>query len=305
MPARDGQSRGASGLAAWTRSETVRKGGLTLLLAICLVGWITPQMSIDFRRARWEETESLLFLPTGEYLESVSLGYQNLVADALYLWSIQYYGHHRSELGRRYLWRIYDVITDLDPRYQDAYLTGALIMAVDMGDAEMAIELLDKGAAENPDDWIYPLEAGYYAWINLEDYRRADRYFARAQRIPGAPGSIVRIRAGLAEFSGSAREALAMWRDIYETAVAEGDERIESIAWQHIYDLKVGIDLEVLREAVDRFRADRGRPPRALGALALQGYLQQVPRTPEGDEYPYDPVTGRVGDPSRGSRASR
>lgn len=293
----------------WSRirdREAARKAGLLLLLGFCLIGWMKPQTSIDFRRARWERSESLLFLPTGQYLEVASLGFETLLADALYMWSIQYYGHHRSELGREYLWRIYDVITDLDPRYEDAYLTGALIMAVDMGDTDMAIRLLEKGAARNREDWIYPLEAGYYAWINLEDYERADRYFARAGAIPGSPPSIPRIRAGLAEYSGSVRDALRMWLDIHDEAVREGDEKIEAIAWQHVYDLKVEIDLDVLREAIDSFTRDRGRTPRALGALQVQGYVQELPRTPEGELYSYDHVTGRVLDPRQGaSRADR
>lgn len=292
--------------ARWMPPERLRRAGLWALLPICLAGWIAPQMSIDFRRARWESTESLLFLPTGQYLDTASLGYQTLLADGLYLWSIQYYGHHRSALGRQYLWRIYDVITDLDPRYQDAYLTGALVMAVDMADVELALRLLEKGAAQNPGDWIYPFEAGFYAWINLEDYERARGYFDRALEIPGAPPTTRRIRAGLAEYAGNLEAALAMWLEVYDDAVAAGDERIEAIAWQHVYDLKIDIDLRALGEAIARFRADRGRPPRELGALALQGYLRVLPRTPDGGAYPYDAVTGRVADPREGaSRANR
>jgi len=279
---------------------------LWCLLLACLVGWIMPQTSIDYRRARWKEGESLLFLPTGEYLQAASLGYQTLWADALYLWSIQYYGYHRTSEGRRYLWRIYDVITDLDPLYQDAYLTGALIMAVDMSDPELAIRLLEKGAHKNPHDWIYPLEAGYYAWINLDDPERAGHYFDRAMEIPGAPAVVRRVRAGMSEYAGNLEAALGMWVQVYDDARAQDDERIEAIAWQHLYDLKVQMDLDVLGQAIARFRQDRGRPPRVLQALVSQGYLRQLPQTPDEDPYRYDPVTGRVVDPrATGSRADR
>lgn len=279
---------------------------LWLVLLLCLGGWILPQSSIDYRRARWEEPESLLFLPTGEYLDVVSLGHQNLVADALYLWSIQYYGHHRSAVGRQYLWRIYDVITDLDPRFQDAYLTGALVMAVDMGDPRLALQLLEKAAEHNPDQWIYPLEAGYYAWMSIGDLDLAAEYFLRAEAIAGSPATVPRIRAGLAEYSGRAEDALEMWIGIYEQAERDRDEKIQSIAWQHVYDLRVDLDLAAMRQAIDAFRDRNGRPPRALGALVRQGYLNRLPTTPDGSDYFYDPLRGIVDDPREGSsRANR
>lgn len=284
----------------------LRDLGAWALLLVCLGAWVMPQASIDYRRARWAAPDALLFLPTGEYLDAASLGYQALIADALYLWSIQYYGHHRTPEGRRYLWRIFDVITDLDPRYEDAYLTGALVMAVDMGDAELAIELLDKGAEQNPDQWIYAVEAGHYAWMALGQHERAARYFDRALAIPGAPAPVRRIRAAMAEYSGDRRAALELWVDIYASAREAGDTKVESIAWQHVFDLKVDIDLEDLDTAIRRFRLDRGRPPRALPALVSQGYLDIVPTTPTGEQYEYDPVTGRVSDPRAGeSRATR
>lgn len=287
-------------------SEGVRTAGLWLLLGACIVGWTVPQTSIDYRRNRWLESDSLLFLPTGEYLDAVSLGYQSLLADGLYLWSIQYYGHHRTAEGRKYLWRIFDVITDLDPRYQDAYLTGALVMASDMADPVMAIELLMKGAGQNPDDWIYWVEAAHYAWIDLEDYALAASYFDRALEKPGVPTFIRRARAGMSEYAGQSEQALALWVDIYRDAEANDDERIMAIAWQHVYDLDVEVDVARLQDAVERFRATRGRLPQALDELVRAGLIDQLPRTANDDPYLYEPATGAVTDPlAHTSRADR
>lgn len=284
----------------------LRDAAVWLVLLICIGAWIMPQASLDYRRARWAPPDALLFLPTGDYLDAASLGYQTVIADALYLWSIQYYGHHRTPEGRRYLWRIYDVITDLDPAYEDVYLTGALVMAIDMGDPELAIRLLDKGAELNPGRWIYPVEAGHYAWMSLGDHDRAAFYFDRALALEGVPGIVRRMRAAMAEYSGDARSALALWVDIYESARADGDERIEAVAYQHVYDLKVGIDLEDLGVAIRQFRIDRGRPPRVLEALVSGEYLDIIPVMPTGEAYEYDAVSGRVTDPREtGSRASR
>ncbi len=277
-----------------------------VVLLVCIGGWVMPQKSIDYRRARWAAPDVLLFLPTGEYLSAASLGYQALIADALYLWSIQYYGHQVAAEGRQYLWRIFDVITDLDPQFEDAYLTGALMMGSDLGDADMAMRLLAKGAAHNPEGWIYPLESGYYAWMSLGDHELAAEYFDKASALPGAPDVIGRMRAGMAEFVGDKRSALALWVEVYEGAREDGNEKIESVAWQHLYDLKVELDLEDLRVAIRRFRLDRGQPPRELDVLVTEGYLRVVPGTPAGQPYEYEAVTGEVVDPrDSGSRADR
>ena len=279
-------------LRAIRMSDGLRTFALWVLLGVCIVGWTLPQTSIDYRRNRWLQTDSLLFLPTGDYLEVASLGYQTVLADMLYLWSIQYYGHHRT--------------ADLDPRYQDAYLTGALVMASDMADPELAIELLQKGAAENPDDWIYWVEAAHYAWMDLEDYERAGAYFDRALDKEGVPGFIRRARAGMSEYGGQSDQALALWVDIYRDAEANDDERIMAIAWQHVYDLDAAIDVERLEAAVARFREARGRLPMALQELVSAGLIDRLPRTANDEEYLYEPATGAVTDPlANTSRADR
>lgn len=296
----------ANGPRSPRRVEGWRTAGLWALLALCGFAWTIPQVSIDYRRNRWIESEALLFLPTGQYLRAVSLGHQDLVADLLYLWSIQYYGHHRTTEGRRYLWRIYEVITDLDPQYQDAYLTGALVMAVDMNDPELAIQLLERGAAANPGHWIYLVEAAHYAWMGLEDYPRAAAYFDRALQVPGVPPMVRRARAGMIEFSGDAGQALTLWVEIWRDAVETGDEHIEAIAWQHVYDLDVEADMQALRQAIDRYRLQRGTLPRTLDDLVVTGLLRSLPRTAADEDYGYDPGSGGIVDPREGrSRARR
>ena len=293
-------------MSAARPGEVVRTIGLWALLVLCVGGWVLPQRSIDFRRGRWPIEDSLLFLPSGQYMQATSLGFQTVLADGIYLWSLQYYGHHRSAEGRRYIWRIFDVITDLDPLFLDAYLTGALVMATDMSDPELALDLLDKGAAKNPGEWLLPMEAGYYCWLDLEDFARASEYFELALAVPGSPATLRRILAGMNEYAGDKTRALSMWLEIHDAATADGDERVVDIAWQHTYDLKIEIDMGALEAAIAQYRTDRGRPPGALENLLQTGYISGLPVTPAGARYSYDPVTGRVADPRDSqSRADR
>ncbi len=272
---------------------------LWLAFGASLAVWVIAQRAVDHRRDTWPEAYPLMFLPSGQYLKVSSLGFSVLLADVIYLWSIQYYGHHRTEEGRNYLWHIYDVITELDPHFIDAYLLGALIMASDMADSDLAIELLEKGMDHNPDDWILPLDAGFYAYLNLQDPERAAIYFDRASAVAGAPPQIARLHAHMFEEAGDLMASLQFWIEIYEGAE---DERVESIAWQHIYDLRVRLDLRALAAAVDRFQTERGRTPSSLQDLVGAGYLRGTPENPNGSPYLYNPVTGQVTDPEAGQR---
>jgi len=274
--------------------------GLWLLVVACGAGWISAQQRLDARRGAWPTTYPLMYVPSGQYLRPASLGYRTVLADLLYLWSIQYYGHTRTLEGRRWLEHIYDVITDLDPQFIDAYLIGALIMSADMSDPQMALRLLDKGREQNPGEWILPLEAGFTAYMNAGQYDRAAGYFEEARR-KGGPDFAERLEAHMFEMRGDLRTAFELWYEVYQEAEEEGDERVAAIAYNHTYDLRVRLDFQAINEALDRYEAERGSLPRSLRPLVQAGYLdRRLLENPNGTPYEYDPRTGELTDPDAG-----
>jgi tetratricopeptide (TPR) repeat protein len=245
-----------------------------------------------------EGASPLLYLPSGRYLKVVSLGFDAILADAIYLWSIQYYSNYRAEERYGYLEHIYkEIITELDPHYLDAYLTGALIMSAEARRPEAALALLDKGIERNPGAWILTFDAGFLCYQDLKDYRRARSYFETALRSPDAHPAVRRFAAEMASRAGDKRTSLKEWADIHRTA---SDDYVRTVAWNHVHDLRVQIDLEDLGAAIAAFRSRRDRPPRRLDELVRAGLLPSLPLDPEGHAYDYDPGTGRVS--YRGSR---
>src|SRR5437899_12160091 len=230
----------------------------------------------------------LLYLPSGKYLRVMALGFDGLLADVLYLWSIQYYGNYDIRDRYDYLERIYDqVITELDPHYLDPYLIGALIMTTEARQPEMALRLLDKGVVHNPGQWIMPFEAGFLCYNDLHDYKRAAGYFEKALRVPGVHPLVRRLSAEMYNRAGDKRTSLREWSEIYRTST---DDYGRNVAWNHVHDLKVDVDVAALAEAVGRFRAREGRSPRRLQVLLSSGLLGELPRDPEDRDYLYDPV---------------
>ena len=234
----------------------------------------------------------LLYLPSGKYLRVMALGFDGLLADVLYLWSIQYYGNYDIRDRYDYLEHIYDqVITELDPHYLDPYLIGALIMTTEARQPEMALRLLDKGVVHNPGQWIMPFEAGFLCYNDLHDYKRAAGYFEKALRVPGVHPLVRRLYAEMYDRAGDKRTSLREWSEIYRTAA---DDYVRNVAWNHVHDLKVDVDIAELTDAVSRFREREGRTPRRLQELLPSGTLRDLPRDPENRAYLYDPQEGTV-----------
>lgn len=255
------------------------------------VVWLAGS-ALERRAPDRSAADELLYLPNGKHLRLMSLGQAPLLADAIYIWAIQYYSDYERGDRYRYVEHVFgDVIAELDPHYIDPYWLGALIMTVEAKDLEAGLRLLDKGIANNPDQWILPYLA---AWESYHggDYRRAGTYFAAAAETPGAPPAVRRMRAGVVSRSGDLRLALRLWEEVRNDP--QSDAASVAIAKRQVRSLRARIALQELQSAVERFRAENARYPASLEELRDRGYIRALPRDPQDREYAYDPRTGRV-----------
>ena len=266
--------------------------GLALLSCGALLLAALLQGRFDARAAPRDEVDPMLYLPSGRYLKVASLGFDEILADLIYLWSIQYYGNYDIEDRYLYLEHIYDqVVSELDPHYLDPYLVGSLIMNLEADDPELALRLLDKGIAHNPDRWILAFEAGFLCYNDLGDHARAAGYFEQALRSPDVHPLVRRLYAEMHNRAGDKRTSLREWAEIYDTS---DDEYVREIAWKHVHDLKIQIDLADLNDAIAAYRERFGAWPRHLEALRREGLVDGIPLDPDGNDYRYDHRTGRA-----------
>jgi tetratricopeptide (TPR) repeat protein len=271
------------------RSSGIWLGAVASALGAAAVLLSTVELE---RMPKAAEGADLLYLPSGKYLSIASLGQREVLADAIYLWSIQYYGHY--EAGNRYVYldKIFrEVITELDPKYTDPYWIGALIMTVEAKNLDMGLALLDKGIAANPDQWILPYLAGWECY-HAKKYDRAQAYFERAIGVPNAPPSLRRAYAGMFQKLGDKRAALASWKELVRDPAV--DDRTRDIAARRVRDLEIEVDIETLSAAVARYRSERGSNPPSLAALEGAHLVDPVPVDPDGRPYLYDRSTGAV-----------
>ncbi|MCI0614993.1 type II secretion system protein GspG, partial [bacterium] len=69
---------------------------------------------------------------------------------------------------------------------------------------------------------------------------------------------------------------------------------IKQIAYQHMHDLKVMVDIEDLKKAIQQYQNQNGKLPLSLEHLHASGLITEIPLNPEGNPYVYDPRTGKV-----------
>ncbi len=268
-----------------------RRAGVAVLVLLALVLVAGSQVRLLAQPLEEDAGRRLMYLPNGRFLKVASLGYPTFVADMIYLWSIQIYGGYGNRVDRfAYLEHIFgEVITGLDPRYVDPYLVGALILIAEKQDVESALDLLDQGIAANPDDWLLPYEAGFWAYDTAHDFDRAAEYFRLTLVIPGAPASTRRLHAGMLNKKGDKETSLLLWSGILEDTE---EDRVRTTAANHVHDLQIDVDVARLDELAASFQALNGRTARAMEELVAAGLLQGLPLDPDGRPYILDPVTG-------------
>jgi len=275
-----------------------RKGSATLLLVVLLflsgAGIVALKSAVDRIPRKKIPGASIIFIPSGKYLKYATFGYSSLAADLIYLWAIQYYTTYTIVDRFQNLEHIFSIIAELDPRYADPYEIGALIAVNEAKDLKLALKILDLGLEKNPDQWIFPFEAGHYAQ-RAGDYETARRYYEKTSKIPGAPEIAKRLYAA-AVFKGmDLKESWDTWMEVYKTAK---DERTRKIAGKHLYQVKSAADTKLLEEAVGRFKEKYNRLPGGLDELVSHGLLSSLPRDLDGKDYVYDPRTGKIQAPS-------
>lgn len=262
---------------------TALAGVPLLFAAIALV-----QMRIDARTrtAAQEKEELLLSSPTA--VRKLSLGYDSLLADIYWTRAVQYYG---SRVGTPHanfdlLWPLFDITTTLDPKLIVAYRFGAIFLsepgAEGAGRTDLAIELVKRGIAANPDEWRLDSDLGFLYYFRMKDYPDAAAAYLAGSKNPKAPPWMRLMAARVAEKGGSYETSRMIWSEIFESTK---DPRIQKRAFEELQGLKAAEDEQHLDELAEAYQKRFGHYPASLNEMRDAGFLPGIPVDPAG--YPY------------------
>jgi tetratricopeptide (TPR) repeat protein len=166
-----------------------------MVAGACLILSLTASTVVlhHIDRIRPQATlEEVLYLSSPKVLKRMSLGYDGLLADIYWTRTVQYFGEKHQADARSYnlLAPLLEITTQLDPHLVVAYQFGASFLAPPppggAGQPERAIQLMEYGIQNNPNDWKLYYDLGFVYYMNLREYKKAAEAFERGSRVPDA-----------------------------------------------------------------------------------------------------------------------
>ena len=218
----------------------LRQSSLLLIGFVVLFLGLTylVQLRIETFNDKRQLVEEFMTLPQGEYLKPALLGYDQLMADYIWLRTIQVLGEKKvTSQGYDWIYHALDVVTTLDPKFDYAYKMGGVILSVLGNVPEKSNQLLLKGIRENPDVWQLPFYIGFNYFFYLNDYKNAAIYMSRASMLPGHPAYLPNLAARLYVQAGDSETALEFLdRMLHQTQ----DEKIRKTLKKRIEEIHEG-----------------------------------------------------------------
>jgi len=269
------------------------------LFALCA----TLQKRIDADALAMNQDKDELLLRSGALLKKLSLGYEPLLADVYWTRVVQYYGVRARKPGATYeqLWPLLDITTTLDPKLMIAYRFGAVFLSerppAGPGEADLAVELVKRGIAENPDEWRLYEDLGFLYSIHLRDYKKAAEVYLKGGKNPNAQIWMKVMAARVAETGNELETSRLIWAAVYSSTK---DELVRRRAAQHIDSLDAALGLKRLNESSEDYWRKFGRFPASIQELRDAGLVGGTLQDPAG--FPY--VMGPNGVPQLDPKSS-
>lgn len=282
-----------------------------LIIVAGLASLYPMQRWIDSSQTAEDPQKEILYLSSGNAIRRMSLGLEGLVSDIYWIRTVQYFGRKiidserplssssTKDMKLDLLAPLLKIIVTLDPQNIPPYRFGAMFLPE--RDPAVAIELLEKGIQENPNEWRLYQDIAYIYWQNgassgnnSEDFNKAAYWYDRGSNIPGAPWWMHDL-SGLMTIKGGSREAA---RAVYQGYTTSDDPHIRAEAYARLHQIQASEELEVINSLLLQYKSQIGSCPATLQPLAsrlraLKFALDDdlLPLDPQGFRYAYDRST--------------
>jgi len=271
----------------------IKNSELSVMIVVLLIIISIPiQNRIDRIRGNFSIIKQTLYL-TSSSLKKLSLGYEQILSDIYWMRAIQYFGSSKVNFEDKdpdTLYKYFDIITDLDPKFVNAYRYGGTFLAepfpAGLGMPELGIKLFDKGRNNNPSNFRLPLEEAFVYYLYLKDYDKAAKLFRESSNKPGLSdfrSASIRGMAATALNRGGKRDIAAqIWEYIYNTSENEGRRQY---ALQNLNELRAKDEEDKLTSVLKKYIKDKGTVPESMDELKESGYIKKIPKDYGGKDF--------------------
>jgi len=180
-------------------------------------------------------TESYLYIPSAQFLQSFTLGFRQIIADYFWIKTVGYFGEHLMS-DRKYPWLypLLALVTTLDPQFIWPFYFGGITLSLEAHQIEQSNLILKKAIHYHPMVWKFPFFLGFNYWYHYNDRLNAAHYIKIAVTLPGAPSYLKTLPARLYNDAGQKEAALQFLREMRNNTQDSGmriqlEKRIEEI----------------------------------------------------------------------------
>lgn len=190
-----------------------------VLAVILVLGCAGSVVAYQVTRPGKAPANPRVFVPSPTFFLDFSPSFRTSIADAYYLYMIQYYGEHVFGDGKLdSLPAMTRLVTSLSPHFTRAYLFSAFAL-IDAGRPDVAYEILQNGFKANPGEWRFPAYLAFFIYTYGEKSpaknKVAAAWYQKAAAIPGSPSYLPRLAARLLAKTGEREKAILMWGQVY------------------------------------------------------------------------------------------
>ncbi|MBF0468823.1 MAG: hypothetical protein HQK61_08065 [Desulfamplus sp.] len=240
---------------------------------------------------KFDETEYLLYLPSGKFLQGAALCYDEMLADFMFIKTIGYLGSHaETDRNYTYLDQMLNVVTTLDPFYEFPYEFGGIVLATEVGKVDSSISLLKKGMENVPQNheryWYLPFYYAFNFMYYKNDYLTAAKYIELSTKYKNSPSYLPLLAARLRANTESPEAAIPFLQEMIKST---DNETLKNNLALRIDELKavkqVKSDIQLLEYAVKYYYSIYNKYPEYLWELIITGIIAKVPEHPMGGSY--------------------
>lgn len=267
------------------------KRAIAAVAIVAAIGWAESRLP-DAPASTGDEA----FVPDPGLAQLAAFGFDALVADYYWMRAVQIVGSTAGPVGRSHLiGRLIDVVTTLDPWVSHPYRFAALWMTDDESAVRKANELLERGIAHHPQDWLNRFHLGFNHFFFLGENAEAVAALEPAVGMQGAPRYLGRLVARLrSEAGGGELDAASSF--LQELLRHNSDPYLKAEYEKALDEIEAERRARQLDAARKEFERRHGRDIRSVEELVTvrPPVLRALPPEPHGWEWTLDPESGQI-----------
>lgn len=247
---------------------------MPLLLIACVLAAVAVATAPPSRAA--DDVEPTPWPPA--VVRVAALGRTSAAADVAWLKTVQLLGSDaQAAAGYPELEKWIDLITVLDPTFEEPYFFGATLLVTDRERAPQIDALLERGEKAFPELFQLSMLRGFLAQFGLLDSPRAAGHYRRASQMKGAPAYLSAYADRLAREGAGCANIMA---DLKQLAASTSTAQADALAQQRGAILEHCLAGLVNATATQlRLNNPKGTPATLADVEAALGY--SVPRPPD------------------------